>query len=519
MFITADTQHVVVPWRQDLANLIPHAHELIHRGNRLLVIPNNHDEAKVARNLGVPVPSPILTRFDWLGSSPWEIQKTTAALLVESPRAYVLNGLGTGKTRAAIYAAEYLRSHKGLGFGHCRVLICAPLSILNMVWERELFKLLPRAKVRVLHGTKDQRRQLLAEEAEFYIINHHGVSLLRDELIAKKFDIVIVDELAVFRNKGTGLWKSINAVIQGAKYVWGMTGAPTPTAPIDAWAQIKLLTPERTSKAMMRFKDQTMRQVSNFKWIARPEANDIIFEAMQPSVRFSLDDVMELPPTTYQTREIQLDPAAAKAYKLLFEKMAMITHKGETITAVNEGVLQNKLLQVACGYIYTDKRGVFELPNQARLDALYEVISETSRKLIVFVPFVHALEGIAKFLQLKKVDLKVISGATLRTARDKIFANFQDTSSPRVIVAHPACMAHGLTLTAANTIVWYTAINSLEIYQQANARIIRPSQTSKTLILHLAGTPVEKAAYKRLQERATLQGMLLELFRSQEVVY
>ena len=515
MFITTNTQHVVVPWREDLSQLIPHARELLHQGQRLLVFPNASDEAKVARNVGVPVPAPILTRYDWCGSKPWDIQKTTAALLTESPRAYVLNDLGTGKTRAAIYAIDYLQKTKAVR----RALIAAPLSTLSPVWERELFRLLPRARVKVLYGSRAQRSRLLADNADFYVINHHGLALLNEELTARGFDVVVLDELAVFRTKGTGLWKAAFAVIQGSKFVWGMTGAPTPTAPTDAWAQIRLLTPERTTKTMTRFKDMVMRQVSNFRWIARPEATNIVYSAMQPSVRFTRDDVQELPPTSWVTREVLLDPAAAKAYKALFDKMVMATDRGETITAVNEGVLQNKLLQVACGYIYTDKRGIYDLPNQPRLDALLEAVQETSRKVIVFVPYLHALAGISKFLTKKKIDTAVVCGETPRAARDRIFKAFQDAPSPRCLVAHPQCMAHGLTLTAANTIVWFCPINSLEIYEQANARIIRPSQTSKTVIVHLAGTPVEKATYRRLKDRASLQGMLLELFHNQEVNY
>jgi SNF2 family DNA or RNA helicase len=519
MFVTADTNHIIIPWREDLARVIPHARELAYQGQRMLVLPNRHEEAKVARNLGVPVPAPVLTKYDWLGGNPppWKIQKLTAALITESPRAYVLNELGTGKTRAAIYAIDYLQRYQGMG----RALIAAPLSTLNMVWEKDLFKLIPMARVRVLHSSRKQRLKLLAEDAEWYVINHHGLAMLSDDLVARGFDIIVIDELAVFRNKSSTLWKSANLIIQGtkAKYVWGMTGAPRPTAPTDAWAQIRLLTPERTTKTLMRFKDQTMRQVSNFKWIAKDEANDIILNAMQPSVRFTRDDVMELPPTSWSTREIKLDPEAQRAYKMLFEKMAMLTNRGETITAVNEGVLQLKLLQVACGYIYTDKREVYALPNKERLEALLEVIEENDRKTIVFVPFLHALSGIAEFLAKHKISVKTICGATPRRQRDKTFNSFQDEEHPRALVAHPECMAHGLTLTVANTIVWYCPINRLDIYEQGNGRIVRPSQTSKTLIVHLSGTPVEKATYKRLRERAQMQGMLLELFKNQDVEY
>jgi SNF2 family DNA or RNA helicase len=515
MYVTADTKHIVVPWRQDLANVIPHARELTFQGERLLLLPNNHEEAKVARNLGIPVPAPILTRYDWCMQKPWDTQKTTSALLTESPRAYVLNEFGTGKTRSVIWAADYLRKNSGLK----RVLIVAPLSTLTPVWEVELFRLVPGARVRVLHGDRQTRIDRLNEDADFYIINHHGLSLLREQLVARKFDIVVFDELAVLRNKQTKLWKAANAVVQGGvKHAWGLTGSPTPKSPVDAWAQVRLLTPERVSSSMIRFRDRTMRQVSQFKWLRMPDAQDIVHEAMQPSVRFSLADVMELPPTIYQTRQVDIEPEAKHAYKRLFERMAHLTNNGETVTAVNEGVLQNKLLQVSLGYIYTDKRGIYRLPNNSRLDAIREVVEGTTRKVIVFVPYIHALESIAHYLR-QYTSVAVIQGSTTVVERNKVFRAFMEASTPHTIVAHPGCMSHGLTLTSAATIVWAGPINNFETYEQANARIIRPGQTSRTLVVHVVGTPVEKLAYRRLSERGQFQGMLLELFRQQELEF
>lgn len=509
MLVTPDRRFFVVDFRCDLAQAIPHARQM---GDKL-VIPYGHDEARLARNLGVEAPSPILARYDWPGRKPWDVQKATAAVLVESPRAYVLSTMGCGKTAAAIWAADYLRQSRKLG----PVLVVAPLSTMTPVWERELFKLLPTAKVNVLYGSKSKRLELLRDPADFYIINHHGLGVILEELKCQHFGIVVVDELAVFRNKSTKLWKALATVVNAAEFAWGMTGAPTPQAPTDAWAQIRLLTPGRTTKTMIRFRDATMIQVSNFKWVPRPGAQDYVFAQMQPSVRFTRDDIGELPPTSFVEREVKLDSVAAKAYKLLFDKMRMATHDGQSITAVNEGVLSTKLLQVACGYIYTDRKGVFKLPNTARLDALGEVIDEADRKIIVFVPFVHALEGVSNHLRKQGHSVGVVWGGTSRAQRDAIFDNFQDKAEPRILVAHPQCMSHGLTLTAANTIIWYAPINSLETYEQANARIVRPSQTSKTFIVHLVGTPVERATYRRLKERSKLQGMLLELFRDQEL--
>lgn len=522
-FVTSDGSRVAVPFRADLATLIPHARALEHQGEKLLVIPNGHEEAKLARNLGIPVPSPILTRYDWRRAvtrrEPWEVQRITAALLVESPRAYVLSTMGTGKTRAALFAADYL-----LASGRAkRVLISAPLSTLTPVWEGEIFATMPDRRVRVLYGSRDKRLKLLAEDAEIYIVNHHGVKLLKRDLAARGFDVVVIDELAVLRNKGTDLWKAHEAAVAGAKWAWGMTGSPTPNAPTDAWAQIRLLTPGRTTRTLAGFRDQTMRKVSTFRWIACGDANDTVHRQMQPSVRFTRDDIMELPPTSYVNREVKLEGDAARAYKLLFDKMRMVTQDGKSITAANEGVLQSKLLQVACGYLYTDAKNgektIYELPNAPRLHALEEVIAETDRKIIIFVPFVHALEGIARHLRSKKHDVELIHGGVSRGRRDVIFKGFQYGTSPRLIVAHPGCMSHGLTLTAANTIIWYAPTASLETYEQANARIVRPGQTSKTLIAHLYGTTVERATYARLRARGKMQGLLLALFSQQSLEF
>jgi len=518
MYLTRDAAHVVVAYNASLAKLVPHARALDHDGKKFLVVPNSRDEMKLARNLGIATPSPILTRYDWAGLTPWEIQRTTCALLTESARAYVLSTMGTGKTRCVLWATDYLRRVGAIQ----KVLIVAPLSTLTPVWEVELFRVLPRARVRVLYGSRAKRLALLAEDADYYVINHHGLMVLKDALIAKGFDVVVIDEIATFRNKGTDLWKTANAIINGVKppaFAWGLTGSPTPTAPTDAWAQIRLLTPTRVARTMAQFQDQTMRRASQFKWYARPEANDIVFDAMQPSVRFALEDVMELPDTSYVDREVKLEADAAKAYSLLFNKMRMLTHCGESITAVNEGVLQGKLLQVACGYIYTDKRGIYKLDTTPRLKALDEVISETDRKIIVFCPFLHALDGIAAYLS-KSHSVAIVNGSTSRAARDKIFQAFQNVDDPlRIVVAHPQCMAHGLTLVSANVVVWWSPTTSLEIYEQANARIVRPGQTSKTLVVHLSGTAVERAVYARLKSKGRMQGILLGMFKGQTLEF
>jgi SNF2 family DNA or RNA helicase len=254
-----------------------------------------------------------------------------------------------------------------------------------------------------------------------------------------------------------------------------------------------------------------MVQVSTFRWIPRRDANDVVFDAMQPSVRFTRDECVELPPTIFRDYEVALSPEQEKTYKRLVDKLRVAFAEGE-VTAANEGVLLGKLMQINTGYVYTRDRKVVALDNTPRMDALVEVISEAAGKVIVFVDFIHASHEVAAKLRADGYDVAQVSGETSKKDRDAIFNTFESAVSPRVLVAHPKCMAHGLTLTAADTIVWFTPTTSLDTYEQACARITRPGQKRKQLILHLTGTPIERKLYRRLQQKASLQGALLEMF-------
>jgi SNF2 family DNA or RNA helicase len=232
---------------------------------------------------------------------------------------------------------------------------------------------------------------------------------------------------------------------------------------------------------------------------------------MQPAVRYKRDDCIELPPISYQTRECEMTKTQSEVYKRLLRILAIMFDKGE-VTAANEGVLFSKLLQIASGWVYTKEKNVVSLDNRPRIEQLTEVLDEAAGKVIVFAEFTHTATAVQSILANKKYDTVLVTGGTSKGVRDTIFGDFQTAVSPRVIVAHPKCMAHGLTLTEANVICWFTPTTSLETYEQANARISRPGQIRKQLIIHLTGSPIETKLYRRLQERKSLQGALLEMF-------
>ena len=127
------------------------------------------------------------------------------------------------------------------------------------------------------------------------------------------------------------------------------------------------------------------------------------------------------------------------------------------------------------------------------------------------MPLTGALNALADQLG-KHHTVSVVHGGVSKSQRDEIFHDFMQPSGARVLVAQPGTMAHGLTLTAADTIVWYAPTNSAETYTQANARIVRPGQKLKTLIVKVQGSDVERRMYQRLERRESMQGTLLGMF-------
>lgn len=509
--VSAKHKSFAIPFNQGLANLVPTAKVFTHPDiGRMMLLPHTSDTTRLARNMGITTPAPILTQYDWNGDTPFRTQRVTAALLTMQARAFVLSEMGTGKTRATLHALNFLMLTGEIK----RALVVAPLSTLVNVWDREVFQYFNHLSTGVLYGSKQQRLKVLAVPHDIYIINHDGIETILGDLVARTdIGCIVVDELASFRNARTDRWKALNSVITGRAFAWGLTGSPTPNEPSDAWAQVKLLQPARVPKYFKQFKRQTMTQVSQFRWIPRPDANEQVFDLMQPAVRYRRDDCIELPETIYQTRPVALSDQQKRVYKELMNKLKIGFQEG-TVTAANEGVLFSKLLQITTGWVYTSDRRVVSLDNQDRIDNLIEVLDEAEGKVIVFVDFIHAAHEVQAILRNRKYHSALVTGQTPAGQRNKIFAEFQSAAFPRVLVAHPKCMAHGLTLTAANVVCWFSPTTSLETYEQACARITRPGQTRKSLIVHLTGTPVETKLYRRLQQKASLQGALLEMFES-----
>lgn len=493
-----------------ITTVIPGARSMVHKGQNLVSVPHGIDEVRVLRNLGIQAPYPVGYYYDFPGGlNPFAHQLSTVEFLTTNERAFCLNGMGTGKTISVLWAFDYLRKHGRLK----RMLVISPLSTLERTWGDEIFKSFPDMTFGVMHGTRENRHKILAHDFDVYIINHDGIKSKEtlDLLIAKQeIDLVVVDEIASFRNARTERFKALKRLTDSRRWVWGLTGTPTPNAPTDAWAQCRIISPGKVPSYFTKFRDTVMRQITPFKWGPRDAALDVVRQSMQPAIRFAREDCIDLPPTTYVTRHVELTPEQKKAYNEMMRSLKTEIAGGQVV-ALNEAVKLGKLVQVCCGAVYAGDETVV-LPAGPRIELVREIIEEASGKVIVFVPLTGALENVRDELA-KDFSVEVVHGATPRRERDRIFAEFQSGASPRVLVANAATMSHGLTLTAASVVCWYAPPTSNETYQQACARIIRPGQKRNTLIVNIESTPIERTMYSRLQNKEKLQGALLEMLK------
>lgn len=508
IFVSQEHRAIVVPFRPDVHNLFPHGKVIHYNGETLLSLPHGTQETRMLRNLGVAAPAPISSYYDYPGKDrPFLVQVRTASVMTTSSRCYVLNKMGTGKTRTTLWAFDFLRQS---GDAH-KMLVVAPLSTLKVVWEREAVETLRGVRVKILYGTREQRLKRLAEDADIYVINHDGLNTIWQQILARTdIDVMTLDEASAYRNARAERSKIAKVVVAAKPWVWALTGSPRPRAPTDAYGLAKLVTPASAPRNFTQFRNETMVQVTNFKWVERKDAAEAVTRILQPSVCFSLDDVVELPEVVERVTLVEQGPRQKAAYKELQRHAAALLKEG-TITAANGAVVMNKLMQVSCGHVYTNDGKVADLDNHERMEALLDIIDGTERKVIVFASYKHAVAGIAKVLEREKIDFAVVTGDTPPNQRADIFTKFQHTNRPKVLLAHPQCMSHGLTLTAADTIAWFNPTMSLEQFEQANARFRRVGQKHKQQIFMLQGTSVEKLTYERLRHMRDAQEDVLSL--------
>jgi len=468
-------------------------------------------QVQALRNLRFDAPSPILGRYRWPGRyKPMAHQLTTAAFLTLHKRAFCFNEQGTGKSASAIWAADYLMEQRIIN----RVLIVCPVSIMDAAWRNDLFSVAMHRSVDVAYGSAEKRRKIIASGAEFIVINYDGIKTVQTELANGGFDLVVVDEGTHYSNAQTARWKALKAILKEDTRLWLMTGTPAAQSPVQAYGLAKLVNPSGIPRTFTAFRDMVMHKVSQFRWAVKDNAVETVHRVLQPAIRFTKEECLDLPDMVYTRRRVELSQQQKFYYNKL-RKQQMMEASGEVVTAANAAVVMTKLLQVSSGSVYTDESNSLEFDITQRYSTLIEALEEAPRKVLVFVPFKHTMRLVASRLQADGYTCAMINGEVPAAERTEIFARFQNETDPRILIIQPQAAAHGVTLTAADTIVWWGPVTSLETYAQANARVHRKGQVNKCTVIQLVGSPVEQRVYDLLDQKIDIHSKIVDLYKQE----
>lgn len=507
----------------EIRNLIPQSKTIELPGlNYNIAVRHTAEATRLLRNLGIDAPSPAFAKYGWPGKyKPMDHQRKMVEFHTTNARGFNLSEMGTCKTAATLWAADIL-----MNAGEVRkVLVLAPLSTLERVWQQDIFDVLMHRQCTIVHGTRDQRKKALAADVDFYILNHDGVAIheIWDILREREdIDLVIVDEGSMLRNYDTDKYKALSRLLKPEQRVWWLTGTPIPNAPTDAWAQARIINPHGVPEFFGIFKRQTMTQITQFKWVPRAGSDKLAYAAMQPAIRFEKKDCLTLPSVVTINLTAPLSPEQKNIFNMM--KLSMIadmkTHK---ITAVNAADKIGKLRQILSGAIKDPAIGFdtyVTLPHAPRLKTLCQVIDSASAKVIVIVPFKGIIQSLERELT-KPTDPKqraytvgVLNGDVSIRARNKIITDFKTTANPHMLLCHPKVMAHGLNLTEADTLIFYAPIYSNDEFQQVIERFNRAGQTRKMTIVRIGAHPLEWQIYSMVDTRRLSQENVLSLYTS-----
>jgi SNF2 family DNA or RNA helicase len=475
------------------------------------------EETKILRNLGYDVPAPILSRYDWPRQAKYpkvyEHQKETAAFCTLHNRCFVLNDMATMKTLSTLWAADFLMTEGLIR----RALILCTMTCMDQVWTNEIWNNLMHRTSIVVHNPQRQKRLLtLKENVDFYILNHDGLKVkgVVDAIEERgDIDLIMVDEASALRNSRTDTYWYMKKMLKPHHKLWMITGQPCPNGPVDAFGLGQLVSPHLLPKYITRWEAETMTRINEFKSVPKPGAMKRVYEVLQPAIRYRREDCIELPPVVYLNRQVPLSVEQDKAYKAMKEHLH-IMQRGEPVTAVNAAVKIGKLLEICSGCVKATTGIYAPLDITPRIAALKEAIIEAHAKTIVFVPYTGALWQVAKELE-KEFTVGVIDGSIVNNARTKVLNAFTKSAEPQILVANPVTASHGLNLSVADTMIWFSPIHSLDIYNQACERMARPGQKNNMRIIHLGATTLEWGVYKILKDKDIQQQSLLDLYRQE----
>ena len=444
---------------------------------------------------------------------PWDYQQFAINHILDHKASGLFLDMGMGKTVSSLTAVDDL-----IFLGEAeKVLVIAPKRVAEDTWSTEVEKWdhLKHLRISKILGTPKKRVEAAEADADIYVTNRENVEWLVDLYVKHwKWDTLIIDELSSFKSSKAKRFRALKKVRPYFKRIVGLTGTPAPNSLIDLWPQIYLLDGgERLGKTITGYRERYFtpgdrNQFVVFNYNLRPGAEEAIHNKISDiCVSMKADDYLDMPERIDNIVRVDLPKKALKEYEEL-EKELIIQLDDEDISASNSAVLTGKLLQMCNGAIYTEDKEVINIHDE-KLNALMDIIEAANGKpVLIFYSFKHDLIRIQEFLKKNK-----IKGQELEGPED--IKKWNNGETP-ILLLHPASAGHGLNLQyGGNIIVWFGLTWSLELYQQACARLYRQGQKETVVIHHIiAKGTVDEDVMKALQGKEINQNLLLEAVKA-----
>lgn len=439
-------------------------------------------------------------------------QRAAVDHIITHPYCGLFLEMGLGKTVSTLTAINLLINCYG---EVRRVLIVAPLRVAQSTWsdECDVWEHLGNLRIAKVLGSVKQREAALKEDADLYVVNRENIPWLTTKyqhlFVNNFFDMLVIDELSSFKSSKTSRWKAMRLVRPYFNRVVGLTGTPSPNGYIDLWAELYLLDQgERLGKFITRYRSDYFRGIGNgqvtYKYLANAGAEDMISHKIEDiCISMKANDYLQLPERIDITKKIGLGELQSDYDIFERDSVLQLLEKGdESISAASAAALSNKLAQFCDGCIYDEDRQVHTIHDK-KLDALEDIIEAANgQPVLVFYAFKFDIARIKE--RFKGYSVRVLQG-------EQDLIDWNDGKID-IALAHPASAGHGLNLQRGGHItVWYGLTWSLELYQQANARLHRQGQKRPVTIYHLIcpGT-IEDDMMKALTKKGDSQNALMD---------
>lgn len=440
---------------------------------------------------------------------PHDYQKVAIDFALQNQSSGLFLDMGLGKTVITLTVIEELKNNY---LEELKVLVIAPKRVAEDTWttEYEKWDHLKNLKVVKVIGNSKQRKAALEKEADIYIITRDNIAWLVD-FLGKDWDFntVIIDELSSFKNHQSKRFKALRKVRPFINRIIGLTGTPAPNGYEDLWSQIYLLDRgERLGKTISEYRRKyfnTLYRHGYNEYELKEGAKEQIDGILKDlCISMKAKDYLKLKEPLYINRIAKLDEKEYKLYKDM-ERDAVLELEDENITALSAAAVSNKLLQLANGAIYTNEKEIIHIHDK-KLEVLEELIEEAKGEpVLVFYNFKHDKERILERFK----DTRVLD--TDQDIKD------WNNKKIKVLLAHPASAGHGLNLQEGGSIIiWFGLTWSLELYQQANARLNRQGQKETVRIYHIiAEKTIDERVLEVLKGKNTRQEELLRKLKAE----